>query len=86
MLTAWKISDAKLPDWWKGTALHLLVSLLKLRPAPTKRQGRGVGEGYLLAQMHKATLVVGKQDRLGRNNHFITGLMEKKIRFMSAIR
>jgi hypothetical protein len=34
--------------------------------------------------MHKAVLVIGKQDRLARNTHFITGLMEQGIRFMCA--
>lgn len=41
-------------------------------------------KAILMARLHKATLVIGKQDRLGRNTHFITGLMEKGIRFMCA--
>ena len=41
-------------------------------------------KAILMAQMHRATLVIGKQDRLARNTHFITGLMEKGIRFMCA--
>jgi len=41
-------------------------------------------KAILLAQMHKATLVIGKLDRLARNTHFVTGLMEKKVKFMCA--
>jgi DNA invertase Pin-like site-specific DNA recombinase len=41
-------------------------------------------KAILMARFHKATLVIGRQDRLGRNTHFITGLMEKGIHFMCA--
>jgi DNA invertase Pin-like site-specific DNA recombinase len=39
-----------------------------------------------LARLHKAVLVVGKQDRLARNLHFITGLIESGVQFMCADR
>ena len=34
-----------------------------------------------LCKRRRATLVIAKLDRLARNVHFITGLMERKIRF-----
>ncbi len=34
-----------------------------------------------LCKRRRATLVIAKLDRLGRNQHFITGLMERKIKF-----
>jgi hypothetical protein len=39
-----------------------------------------------MARMHNATLVIGKQDRLSRNVHFISGLLESGIDFVSADR
>ena len=36
------------------------------------------------AKRHKATLVIAKLDRLARNVHFITGLMERKVNFVAA--
>jgi DNA invertase Pin-like site-specific DNA recombinase len=36
------------------------------------------------AKRHKAKLVIGKLDRLGRNVHFISGLMESGVDFVAA--
>jgi DNA invertase Pin-like site-specific DNA recombinase len=35
------------------------------------------------AKRHKATLVIAKLDRLARNVHFISGLMETKVKFVA---
>lgn len=35
------------------------------------------------AEKHKATLLIAKLDRLARNTHFISGLMEAKVKFTS---
>jgi len=45
-----------------------------------------LGKAIHRARMHKATLVIGKQDRLGRNVHFISTLMNEGIDFVSADR
>jgi DNA invertase Pin-like site-specific DNA recombinase len=37
-----------------------------------------------LCRLHGATLLVAKLDRLARNIHFISGLMEAKVRFTAA--
>lgn len=39
-----------------------------------------------MARLHNATIVIGKQDRLARNLHFITGLIEANIHFICADR
>jgi DNA invertase Pin-like site-specific DNA recombinase len=36
------------------------------------------------AKKHKATLLIAKLDRLSRNLHFITSLMESKVKFVAA--
>jgi DNA invertase Pin-like site-specific DNA recombinase len=41
-------------------------------------------EAMDFAKKHKATLLIAKLDRLSRNLHFITSLMESKVRFVAA--
>ena len=36
-----------------------------------------------LAKKHKATLIIAKLDRLARNVHFVSGLMESKVQFVA---
>lgn len=36
-----------------------------------------------LCRQHRATLIIGKLDRLGRNVHFISGLMESGVTFLA---
>jgi DNA invertase Pin-like site-specific DNA recombinase len=36
-----------------------------------------------LCRRHRATLIIGKLDRLGRNVHFISGLMESGVAFLA---
>lgn len=49
-----------------------------------KRKNRPQLQAALaLCKKHKATLVIAKLDRLARNLHFISGLMEAKIDFVA---
>jgi DNA invertase Pin-like site-specific DNA recombinase len=41
-------------------------------------------EAMDFAKKYKATLLIAKLDRLSRNLHFITSLMESKVRFVAA--
>ncbi len=41
-------------------------------------------EAVEFAKKHKATLLIAKLDRLSRNLHFITSLMESKVKFVAA--
>lgn len=42
-----------------------------------------LGEAIRLCRVHRATLIIAKLDRLARNLHFISGLMEAGIRFIA---
>lgn len=49
-----------------------------------KRDDRpALGRALALCQIHKATLVIAKLDRLSRDVHFITGLMKAGIDFVA---
>ena len=42
-----------------------------------------LAEALALCRVHKATLLIAKLDRLARNVHFISGLMESKVDFIA---
>lgn len=49
-----------------------------------KRADRpALANALALCRLHKATLVVAKMDRLSRNLHFLTGLMESGVDFIA---
>jgi DNA invertase Pin-like site-specific DNA recombinase len=49
-----------------------------------KRNDRpAIAEALRLCRLHKATLVIAKLDRLARNVHFISSLMESKAEFIA---
>lgn len=49
-----------------------------------KRNDRpAIAEAVRLCRIHRATLVIAKLDRLARNLHFISGLMESGIKFIA---
>jgi DNA invertase Pin-like site-specific DNA recombinase len=43
-----------------------------------------LAQALALAKKHKATLVIAKLDRLARNVHFISGLLESNVQFIAA--
>jgi DNA invertase Pin-like site-specific DNA recombinase len=45
---------------------------------------QGLAEGLKEARRHRCPLIVSRLDRLSRNVHFITGLMEHKVHFVVA--
>lgn len=49
----------------------------------TDKQRPKLAEALAACKKHKAVLVVAKLDRLARNVHFISGLMEAKVRFVA---
>ena len=49
----------------------------------TKSNRPELAKAIALAQKQKAVLVVAKLDRLARNVHFISGLMESKVEFVA---
>jgi len=49
-----------------------------------KRNDRpAIAEAVRLCRIHRATLVIAKLDRLARNLHFVSGLMESGIQFIA---
>ena len=42
-----------------------------------------LAKALALCKKHKATLVIVRLDRLARNVHFISGLMETKVKFVA---
>jgi DNA invertase Pin-like site-specific DNA recombinase len=49
-----------------------------------KRNDRpAIGEALRLCRLHKATLIIAKLDRLARNVHFISSLMEAGVDFVA---
>ena len=42
-----------------------------------------LAKALALCKKHKATLVIARLDRLARNVHFISGLMETKVKFVA---
>lgn len=49
-----------------------------------KRNDRpAIAEAVRLCRIHRATLVIAKLDRLARNLHFISGLMESGVKFIA---
>lgn len=49
----------------------------------TDKQRPKLAEALAMCKKHKAVLVVAKLDRLARNVHFISGLMESKVDFIA---
>lgn len=48
-----------------------------------KKNRPELAEAMKLCKRHKATLIIAKLDRLARNVHFISGLMESRIDFLA---
>ena len=49
----------------------------------TKKNRPELMEAMKLCKRHKATLIIAKLDRLARNVHFISGLMESRVDFLA---
>ncbi len=63
---------------WKIVAEFVEVESGKRKDRPR------LADALAACRKHKATLVIGKLDRLGRNVHFISGLMETGVDFVAA--
>jgi len=62
---------------WKLIGEFVEVESGKLKNRPQ------LNEALALCKKQKATLVIAKLDRLARNLHFISGLMESRIEFLA---
>ncbi len=62
---------------WKMVAEFLEIESGKKNDRPA------LAQALSLCELHKATLVVAKMDRLARNVHFISSLMESGVEFIA---
>ena len=65
-----------------GGNWHLIREVVEIESG--KRNDRpAIAEALRLCRLHKATLVIAKLDRLARNVHFISSLMESDVEFIA---
>ncbi len=63
--------------------LNLVGAFTEVETGTAKRTRPQLEEALELCRAHAATLVIAKLDRLARNVHFLTGLMESGVRFVA---
>src|SRR6202051_1034902 len=74
---------ATVESYLNGGKWTLVQELLEVESG--KRNDRpALAEALRLCRKHKAVLVIAKLDRLARNVHFISGLMESGVEFIAA--
>jgi DNA invertase Pin-like site-specific DNA recombinase len=74
-------------DYLNGGDWELIESFTEVESGRGKAAKRPqLAKALAAAKRHKATLVIAKLDRLARNVHFISGLMETKVPFVAADR
>jgi len=70
-------------DYLNGGRWTLLDEVTEIESG--KRSDRpALAKALALCRLHGAKLVVAKMDRLSRNVHFLSGLMESKVEFVAA--
>jgi len=71
-------------DYLNGNGWELLQEFIEVesgKGSDALRKRPVLREAIAYAKKHKATLLVAKLDRLARNVHFISALMESKVEF-----
>lgn len=64
-------------DW------QLVSELVEVETGTGKKQRPKMAEALRLCRLHNATLIIAKLDRLARNVHFVSGLMEAGVDFVA---
>lgn len=64
-------------DW------QLVGELIEIETGTRKKQRPKMEEALRLCRLHNATLIISKLDRLARNVHFVSGLMESGVDFIA---
>lgn len=70
-------------DYLGGNGWELIGEYTEVESGKRKQRPE-LTKALAECKKHKATLVIAKLDRLARNVHFITGLMESKVAFIAA--
>lgn len=69
-----------------GGSWNLVAEFEEKETGTNKRERPELQRALAMCKKHKATLVIAKLDRLARNVHFISGLMESKVPFVAVDR
>lgn len=73
---------AAVEKYLNGGSWELLGDFVEIESGKRKNRPQ-LNAALALCKKRKATLVIAKLDRLARNLHFISGLMESKIEFLA---
>ena len=68
--------------WLDGGTWKLLASFTEVESGK-RVQRPELAKALAYCKRHKATLLIARLDRLARNVHFISGLMEAKVKFVA---
>ena len=74
--------EAAVRHWLDGGSWKLLDSFTEVESGK-RVQRPELAKALALCKRHKATLLIARLDRLARNVHFISGLMEAKVKFVA---
>jgi len=67
----------------KTRGLEIVREFKEIETGTSKRQRTAIFEAIDAAKEQDAVLLIAKLDRLSRNLHFVTGLMESGVRFVA---
>jgi DNA invertase Pin-like site-specific DNA recombinase len=70
-------------NYLNGGKWSLVKEVVEIESGKRDDNRPKLAEALRLCKLHKATLVIAKLDRLARNVHFISGLMESKLDFVA---
>lgn len=70
-------------DYLNGTGGKVAGEYVEIESGKNNDRPK-LAEALASAKLHKATLIIAKLDRLARNVHFISGLMESGVEFVAA--
>jgi DNA invertase Pin-like site-specific DNA recombinase len=71
-------------EYLNGGGWKLLREFTEVESGKTHTNRPELAKAIAYCRKHRATLVIAKLDRLARNVHFISGLMEQKVDFVAA--
>ena len=69
-------------DYLNGGRWKLIADFTEVESGKNSERPQ-LARALALCRLHKATLVVAKLDRLARNVHFLSGLMESGVDFVA---
>jgi DNA invertase Pin-like site-specific DNA recombinase len=68
--------------WLDGGSWKLIASFTEIESGKRVKRPE-LAKALALSKKYKATLLIARLDRLARNVHFISGLMEAKVKFVA---